>query len=329
LDCRRNSKKNHRKVFITYRLLAVVLCIAYLGHSASLHAAPENPPLFRQEALKIGNGDTSAAVKSRLRGSQYVDYTFEAAAGQRLSVSFVPTNPSTYFNVLPPSSDAAIFIGSTAGNRFSDVLGGNGTYTIRVYLMRNAARRNETTAFSLNVSLPPVQPAATGTAGFDRTLSLQGITFRVSSTNEGSINKLRIQPSGLAIDNSPIVREIDGTVSGAEVADINVDGSPEIYIYVNSAGSGSYGALVAYSANRKKSLSEIYLPDLTADNKNSRGYMGHDEFAVVENVLARRFPIYRDTDTNAKSSGKMRQLQYKLVKGEASWQLRLDRAIEY
>ncbi len=58
-------------------------------------------------------------------------------------------------------------------------------------------------------------------------------------------------------------QEIDGTVSGVEIADFNSDGSPEIYVYVTSAGSGSYGDLVAYSSNNNKSISGIYLLPLT------------------------------------------------------------------
>lgn len=122
---------------------------------------------------------------------------------------------------------------------------------------------------------------------------------------------------------------INGTVTGAEVADLNVDGSPEIYVYITSVGSGSYGSLVAYSANRRKSLSEIYLPPITNDKAATKGYMGHDEFVVVENVLARRFHIYQDGDTNAKPTGGIRQLQYKLAPGEAGWILKLDRVVEY
>jgi hypothetical protein len=164
---------------------------------------------------------------------------------------------------------------------------------------------------------------------FDRTLELQGIRFRVTSANEGSINTLHIAPCGLAIDNSPIVRTIEGTVTGAEVADLNADGSPEIYVYVASAGSGSYGSLVAYSANRRKSLSEIYLPPVTRNEGAAKGYMGHDEFAVVESFLVRRFPVYREGDTNARPTGGLRQLQYKLQAGEAGWILKIDRVVEY
>ena len=166
------------------------------------------------------------------------------------------------------------------------------------------------------------------TAPFDKMLEFQGIRFHVTSANEGSINTLHIVPSGLEIDNSRLVRTVNGTVTGAEVADLNADGSPEIYVYVTSAGSGSYGSLVAYSANRRKSLSDIYLPPLTEDQVASKGYMGHDQFAVGEGVLVRSFPVYRATDTNAKPTGGTRELHYKLVPGEAGWTLKLDRVVE-
>ena len=165
--------------------------------------------------------------------------------------------------------------------------------------------------------------------GFDKVLKLEGITFHVKATNNGSLNQLTITPSGLSGVNDDIKQEIDGFVTGAEVADLNSDGSPEIYVYINSAGSGAYGSLVAYSTNNKKSLTGIYLAPLEDDKKNSVGYMGHDEFAVVESSLARRFPIYKKEDSNAKPTGGTRQLQFKLIEGEASWQLKLVNSTTY
>ena len=137
---------------------------------------------------------------------------------------------------------------------------------------------------------------------------MQGISFRLRAANEASINTLEIVPSGLETDNSTITQKIDGQVTGAEVADLNADGSPEIYVYVNSAGSGSYGSLVAYAANQRKSMSQIHLPPVTDNKQVARGYMGHDEYAVVENTFVQRFPIYGDGDVNAKPSGRTRQL---------------------
>lgn len=43
-------------------------------------------------------------------------------------------------------------------------------------------------------------------------------------------------------------------------------------------------------------------------------------------MIARRFPI---CDDHRKPTGKWRQLQYKLVPGEAGWQLRVERMIEF
>jgi hypothetical protein len=65
------------------------------------------------------------------------------------------------------------------------------------------------------------------------------------------------------------------------------------------------------------------------DKVNAKGYMGHDQFAVGEGSLLRRFPLYHQADSNNKPSGKTRQLQYKLKAGEAGWILRLDRSIDY
>jgi len=293
----------------------------------------------REETIQFRKGESRATVKGTIKGDQTADYKLRASAGQTLTVDFKPNSRSAYFNVLPPGGEQALFVGATSGNRYVGTLPADGLYTIRVYLMRSAARRNEIARYTLDVGVTgatrdtdtaQATRAVAGPSGpFDQTLELQGIRFRVVSANEGSINTLRIVPSGLEIVNRPIEQEIDGTVTAAEVADINADGSPEIYVYVTSAGSGSYGSLVAYAANRRKSLSQIYLPPL-ADNKTaSQGYMGHDEFAIVEGTLVQRFPLYRDGDPNNRPTGGTRQLQYKLVPGEAGWILKLDRTVDY
>jgi hypothetical protein len=85
------------------------------------------------------------------------------------------------------------------------------------------------------------------------------------------------------------------------------------------AGSGSYGEVVAYAVMKGSELSPITLPELTG--ANAEGYQGHDQFQVVEDCLARRFPIYKPGDSNAKASGGQRQICYKLKAGEAGWLL--------
>jgi hypothetical protein len=161
---------------------------------------------------------------------------------------------------------------------------------------------------------------------FDQTAILQGITFKVTSPNLKTANTVTITPTGLEENKRPVHMDIIGTITRIETGDINVDGSPEIYIY---AQDGEGTNLIAYSANRKKSLSQIFLPDLKDDAKNAAGYRGHDEFAVVENSLARRFPVFPEDESETKPTGKMRQLQYKLHPGEAGWILKVENSIEF
>lgn len=157
--------------------------------------------------------------------------------------------------------------------------------------------------------------------GYAKELSLQGIGFKVSCPNKGSVNQVTVVPSGLSGKNEAVVAEVDGSVMGAEVADLNGDGSPEIYVYTQSAGSGSYGSVIGYAANKNKSLSQVTFPDRGDDAKASAGYTGHDEFAVVENRLMRRFKV--------DGGGATRQIQYRLDAGEAGWILRVDRVSQF
>jgi hypothetical protein len=158
--------------------------------------------------------------------------------------------------------------------------------------------------------------------------SLQGVTFTVSSKGEGSVRQLTIATSGTPQAIAPIRQEILGSVSGVEVADLDANGLPEVYVFITSAGSGSYGSVEGWALNKgQRSLSTIHMPELSG--QAAQGYQGHDEFAVVELTLAHRFPIYRPGDSNAKPTGGTRQISYKLVPGEASWQLKPMRVDTY
>jgi hypothetical protein len=166
-------------------------------------------------------------------------------------------------------------------------------------------------------------------SGFDRQLELNGIGFHVTSPNLTTGNTVTVTPTGLEIDNSLISWDADGAVTGAEVADLDADGSPEVYVYVMSTDATARGSLVAYSANKRKSLSAIYLPPLTETPAATQGYQGHDHFAVVGNSLVRRFPIYAGSATGASRTGRTRELQYRLVPGEAGWLLKIDRTSDF
>jgi len=162
--------------------------------------------------------------------------------------------------------------------------------------------------------------------GFDKVLNFGKVSFRVQSLNNSSLNKVTITSKGIS-DSKPLVVEADGTVVDAQIDDLDGNGYPEVYISVMSAGSGSYGSLIAYASNRNKSISPIYLSELT--KKQLKGYMVHDTFAPVEGSFVRQFPLYQKSDTNANPTGKTRQIQYRLKSGEAGWKLVAYKTLEY
>lgn len=117
-------------------------------------AAPAmaQPPV-RSERMQFLHGASSTTVRGTIRGYDSVDYAVGTRSGQTMTVSLRTTSRSAYFNIVPPRGEEAIFNGSIKGSRFEGRLRDNGDYHIRVYLMRNAARRGETASFTLNVGV--------------------------------------------------------------------------------------------------------------------------------------------------------------------------------
>ncbi len=129
-------------------MVAGVLTVLLL---AGTHAAAQVD--IRKEQVQFKKGTSGATIKGSIKGSQMVDYLLQAKVGQSMVVNFKPSNSSAYFNVTAPGADSSMFIGSTSGNRFEGDLPVDGVYTIRVYLMRNAARRDETAQYTLEVGI--------------------------------------------------------------------------------------------------------------------------------------------------------------------------------
>jgi hypothetical protein len=130
------------------RLLMACILVTAAGSPVFAAGSIESRP------IQFATGASSATVKGSLKGDETIDYTLRAKAGQTMHVTLKTSNAGNYFNVLPPgSNDVAIFVGSTSGNEWSEPLPADGEYKIRVYLMRSAARRNETADYTLTVGI--------------------------------------------------------------------------------------------------------------------------------------------------------------------------------
>lgn len=108
---------------------------------------------IRREVVRFAPGTNSATISGDMASYRMVDYLVAARAGQVMSVTIRSDNGQTAFNVSAPGARQALFAGASAGPRFRRTLGVSGNYTIRVFQMRVAARRNTESAFSLEIAL--------------------------------------------------------------------------------------------------------------------------------------------------------------------------------
>lgn len=213
------------------------LLVAFICLVASVAQAQS----VREQRVHFAAGRSSATLAGRIRGYEIVDYVLGASARQRMTVDMQTSNLANYFNVLPGNSETAIHIGSTSGNRFDGSLPQSGDYRIRVYLMRSAARRNETANYTLTIAirgagaaapLPSNPDYADGNAGgpdFWRVANLRaGDTLNVRA---GAGTKFRIVGQ---LANGDRVRNLGcATVAGSRWCRIEAGGEMRFTGWVN------------------------------------------------------------------------------------------------
>lgn len=122
-----------------------------------------------------------------------------------------------------------------------------------------------------------------------------------------------------------ILGEID-PIEKVFLADLDQNGYEEMYIITRGAGSGSYSNIFGFSSNNDKSVTPIYIPDISANDVVQGGlfygYQGHNTFTLENGSLINSFPVYLKDDTNANPTGGNRSVKYSMIAGEATWILK-------
>lgn len=128
----------------------IVLVLALLGVSAPVvsRAQPAGPPA---EAVTLDRGP--ATIRGTIRGDESRRFVVELTEGQTLRLVLESRNPSANFNVWAPGSDTAMVIGSVVGPEFEGPVPATGVYTVDLFLVRSAARRNERAPFVLTIGV--------------------------------------------------------------------------------------------------------------------------------------------------------------------------------
>ncbi len=126
---------------------------SFLVASMLLMTTPITPSQGAERPIRFQSGATATTLKGVIRGDRDANFVLPAVEGQVLQALLTVSNRSCYFNAFEPGAQEAAHIGSTSGNEFGRNPTKAGAYRFQIYLMRNAARRNETCRYSLSIEL--------------------------------------------------------------------------------------------------------------------------------------------------------------------------------
>lgn len=208
----------------------------------------------RIERVRFANGNSSTVIHGTVKGYDYVDYRLTASAGQILNVFMQTDNRANYFNLnAPDSGDVSMFIGSQSGMSFDAMLPDDGTYVIRVYLIRSAARRQEAGEYSLSISIEG-----------DQLLPLPGsIDARIPGTRYHAQSTIKCAPAWSEITDCPayvVRRSFNGTAT-VEVR-WNPDGKRRILFVEGTPTAADSSSPIKFTKQ-----TDLYIIDFGSDER--------------------------------------------------------------
>ncbi|TGE04137.1 hypothetical protein [Hymenobacter fodinae] len=176
--------------------------------------------------------------------------------------------------------------------------------------------RETTTTPGAPTAMPSEAGGIDTVTSYRRTLTQGSTQYMVRTTGEGSMRMMSI---GVRQNNqAPVALRdtLDGEVQQTALLPTG-GGQSSLLVFVQSAGSGSYGQLYGYLPEGQTLRRLPELPELTGPA--SQGYQGHDTFQVLGQEVVRTFPIYAPADANCCPSGGQRTVRYTLAERGQGW----------
>lgn len=156
-------------------------------------------------------------------------------------------------------------------------------------------------------SAPPAQ------GPFEETLTEGPVTFIVESPNARP-NYFTLNTEGMSVRNEETRVDVNGTVVRAQLADLNQDSYPEVFIFTRSDDGTE--DVYAFASYRNRSYGQIYRAE-AEKYAALRGSGGGDTYELTETALLRRFTATQ----NGQRTGDTQTVEYALKKGETSYRL--------
>lgn len=172
----------------------------------------------------------------------------------------------------------------------------------------------ETTADPLTET--PLATAPVESTTYSKTMEMQNTTLNITAVGED----LTIKVNREEVPAGSLTTAIVGKIIGSGMEDLDADGWPEVVIFTQEPDNAMRSHAYGFSTGKERSLERIYIPPLNSNPAHIEGYVGGDEFALVETSLVRRMVL---------NDGSVRQLQYKLVSTTEGKSFEIDRVVEY
>jgi hypothetical protein len=122
----------------------LALFVVFVGSVAVVSAQTKIP-------LKFPRGTHSTTVSGTVTGYRYKDYILGARAGQTMTVKAVSKHSGLEVVVFRPNGENVE--GMLGETEWTGTLPDDGKYTVRVIIVRSAARRGDSAAFRLTVGI--------------------------------------------------------------------------------------------------------------------------------------------------------------------------------
>jgi hypothetical protein len=183
-------------------------------------------------------------------------------------------------------------------------------------LISTTCRENKS-VITERVKISSPIPSADGKAVLSRVLRTNtGKSIVINETHPDglSISRIEIIPIDFK-DNQPVILDRTDPVYKVVLTDLDGNGFEELFIFTQSAGSGSAGTVYAYASDHDKKLVKIeFNPEGNKEIHKAgvyEGYMGHDNYYFEGGMLVREFPVYRANDSNVNPTGGIKRVYYK------------------
>jgi hypothetical protein len=143
-----------------------------------------------------------------------------------------------------------------------------------------------------------------------------GKTIVIKETHpEGfSTSLIEVIPADFRDSNAIEIGKTD-PMARAELTDLDNDGYSELFLFTQSAGSGSSGTVYGFASDKDKRLVKIGIKPNTEEEYSEggdlEGYMGHDSYHFEKGMLIREFPVYKSNDSNITPTGGTKEVYYK------------------